>query len=179
MLERNEVTRFASANENLQTTITATAAPANQQASLLTSMLFLKCQRLGKGQVIVTSPYICRMQWGDRFLHTVPPSQKLTSLILGKHACQPCWAGWWFCAATGWQHLNNLFSYYKPHPSPRHPCNVSSSGAAPHIWLLKRLMLWGRRGKDSTLWCHKTIPTLKPCQRQGPNSDSPNCWCWL
>jgi len=89
VLKRNEMTRFALASEILQTT-TATAASTKQQASLIMSMLFLKCQSLGKGQMIAASPYIHRTQRKDQFLHTVPPSQKLTSLILEKCACQLC-----------------------------------------------------------------------------------------
>lgn len=89
MVKRNEVTRFALASEILQTT-TATAALTKQQTNLLTSMLFLKCQNLGKEQMIAASPYIHRTQRKDWFLHAVPPSQKLTSLILEKHPCQPC-----------------------------------------------------------------------------------------
>lgn len=90
MLKRNEVTRFALASEILQTTKMASAAPAKQQISFLISMLFLKCQSLGKGQTTAASLYIHRTQRKDWFLHTVSPSQKLTSPILEKHTYQPC-----------------------------------------------------------------------------------------
>lgn len=89
MLMRSEAMRFALANEILKTTA-AIAEPTKQSTNLLTSRLFLKWQGLWKGQMIAASSYTHRAQQKDWFLHTIPLSQKLTSLILQKLACQPC-----------------------------------------------------------------------------------------